>query len=266
MDHSLLLWRHGGGGGPGQGALALWLLAIGRWPSLPLWRRRHCLRVRATSSLLLRLLWLLHVGSACACTYLHPPLPAPAPQLVHMLAHLGAKHSQRKAKAGGRSPASASTANLLSHEDQRNSRRAAAAAAAAAPTSAPAVPSMPKLRRASGGAVAGAEAQAGGQDVENSGSAATTPRAAGAGAQPPSEAGGSEAGEGGPSGRSSVSTHLNELSAPAGLLTEPCDAMTSAVVAASCPDTVVGGDAGDKPCAEVRRGRGSLQCRGGVAG
>lgn len=195
------------------------------------------------------------LASFPACT---PPL-----QLVHMLAHLGAKHSQRKASAGGRSPASASTANLLSHEDQRNSRRAAAAA----PTSAPAVPSMPKLRRASGGAAAGAQAQAGGQDVENSGSAATTPRAAGdAGAQPPSEAGGSEAGEGGPSGRSSVSTHLNELSAPAGLLTEPCDAMTSAVVAASCPDTVVGGDAGDKPCAEVRRGRGSLQCRGGVAG
>jgi zinc transporter ZupT len=187
-------------------------------------------------------------------------------RLVHMLAHLGAKRSQRKAAAGGRSPASASTANLLSHEDQRNARRSVAAAAAA-PTSAPAVPSMPKLRRGSGAgasaAAAGAGQQgAGGQDVENIGSAASTPRAAGdAGAQPPSEAGGSEAREGGPSGRSSVSTHLNELSAPADLLTEPCDAMTSAVVAASCPDTVVGGDSADKPGGEGEAAGGGTSSR-----
>lgn len=175
------------------------------------------------------------------------PLPAasfPGVQIVHMLAHLGAKHSQRKAAARGRNPASTSTANLLSHEDQRNARRAVAATAAA-PTTVPAVPSMPKLRHAS---EAGPAAAGAGQDVENIGSAASTPRAAGdAGAPAPSEAGGSEACDGGPSGRSSVSTHLNELSAPATLLTEPCDAMTSAVVAASCPDTVVGGDAADKP-------------------
>lgn len=165
-------------------------------------------------------------------------------RIVHMLAHLGAKHSQRKAAARGRNPASTSTANLLSHEDQRNARRAVAATAAA-PTTVPAVPSMPKLRHAS---EAGPAAAGAGQDVENIGSAASTPRAAGdAGAPAPSEAGGSEACDGGPSGRSSVSTHLNELSAPATLLTEPCDAMTSAVVAASCPDTVVGGDAADKP-------------------
>lgn len=36
----------------------------------------------------------------------------------------------------------------------------------------------------------------------------------------------------------SVSTHACELSAPVGSLTEPCDAMTTAVVAASCPDTM----------------------------
>lgn len=176
------------------------------------------------------------------------PPPPICPQLVHLLAHLGAKHSQRKAAASGRST---STANLLSHEDQRNSRRAAAAAASAAPTAAPTVPSMPKLRRASAAGAAGQGATAA-QDVENLGSAASTPRAAAdAAAAPPSDAGGSEAGEGGPSGRSSVSTHLNELSAPAELLTEPCDAMTSAVVAASCPDTVVAGEAADKPGPEV---------------
>ena len=181
-----------------------------------------------------------------------PQRPCPPPsQLVHLLAHWGAKRSQRKAGAGGRSPASASTANLLSHEDQRNARLAAA------PTAAPAAPSIPRLKRpgSAGAAADGGAAAAGAErgDVETSGSAATTPRAAADAAAPPP----SDDCDGGASGGSSVSTQLNELSAPPGLLTEPCDAMTSAVVAASCPDTVAAGEGGEKGGGEVRAGHGA---------
>lgn len=163
-------------------------------------------------------------------TLLHPPA---RPQVVHLLAHWGVQRSQRKAGAGGGGgSAGASTVNLLSHEDQRNAR----------PTKPPAVATM--LKRPS----------AAGADVEATGSAAATPRAgADAAAPPPSEAGDDASSTGADGGSSSVGTHVHELSAPV-LLTEPCDAMTSAVVAASCPDTVAAaaGEPGAKP--EVRRG------------
>jgi zinc transporter ZupT len=132
-----------------------------------------------------------------------------------------------------KSGARPSTTNLLSHQEQRSSRSRSGAAAAdgSASDAAPAVAVMRKE------GVEGTSAAAGG-DVEAAG---------GAGAARPSEAGdGDDA--------SSVSTHVVELSAPVGLLTEPCDAMTTAVVAASQPDTVAAG--GDAPRErEVRRRR-----------
>ncbi|EFN53619.1 expressed protein [Chlorella variabilis] len=158
-------------------------------------------------------------------------------RIVHLIAHWGVKRSMRKAAAAAGGAASASTTNLLTHEDQRNARPPA--------STPPAVAVMRKGRRAG---AAGAAAAAAAADLEAGGSASGSPRK-GAGAGPGegedaqgdgSERGGCERG----GGRDvdgddcSVSTHMGDLSAPMPGLTEPCDAMTSAVVAASCPDTV----------------------------
>ena len=158
---------------------------------------------------------------------------------MHALAHLGARHATRKAAARGGS-ASTSTANLLSHEDQ-----AASAPAAAAPGG----QSMRRLRRPNTPA----------GDVEATGSAAGTPRAGGRGDAGVAPSAGSsssaslcgQAGEGSQGGSGSGEDLARGLSSAALELAEPCDAVTSAVVAASCPDTVVGGD-GAKPPGEVR--------------
>ena len=92
---------------------------------------------------------------------MHSPLPRPAAQLVHAIAHLGATHAMRK---GSGASASASTANLLTSEDQKEAREGGR----------PAGPPRPVaiMQRRSGGA-----AQQGQRDVEELGSAGTTPRA-----------------------------------------------------------------------------------------
>lgn len=147
-------------------------------------------------------------------------------KLVHALAHLNDKRlARRKATTisdGGGAAAGASTANLLSHEDQR----------AAAPAQ---QGCMRRLRRP-GKAATGA-------DVEAAGSAAASPRAQqhGAPAAPASVDGDGDGSADACAGSESGAS-LAELSAPMPPLTEPCDELTSTVVAASCPDTAAGAE------------------------
>jgi hypothetical protein len=167
-------------------------------------------------------LCLLHSALHCAAVLLL--------QMVHLLVDWSDRRSRRKAAgcAGG-----ASSANLLSHEDHRNCRRssrrtkATSASASASAVAAPAVAVMEKQR--SGGEAGFDEAAAGSLDVEAGGSTAQGGAVDGGG-------GGSSCSD---DGTGSVSTQMAELSSPR-RLTEPLDALTGAVVAATSPEVVHG--------------------------
>jgi hypothetical protein len=154
--------------------------------------------------------------------------PRPCLQIVHFIAHWGAQRSCRAAAATGTSTASGSTTNLLSHAQHRP--------ACSKEDQAPAVAFMCRLLRRGGCAGGAAKAGAASSDPAHACSAGTL-----GASKHGDQAAAAEAG----SARSScdddgcsVTTQDPGLSAPVEGLTEPCDAVTSAVMAASCPDTV----------------------------
>lgn len=163
-----------------------------------------------------------------SCTADHAPTCVP--QIVHFMADWGARRQMRKGGGGGCSHSHNSTTNLLTHEDQRNARSTRGGAAPA--DSPPAVASMRKS-----GALPGSAAVAAGGTPRAGGTPAPD-AAAKRGASAAALEAGTADGDGDGDDSCSVSTHACELSAPVGSLTEPCDAMTTAVVAASCPDTM----------------------------
>ena len=181
-------------------------------------------------------------------------LPCSALQMVHLLVDWSDRRSRRKAARG----AGASAANLLSHEDQRNSRSGrrrnkAATAASASAVAAPAVAVMEK-QRPGGAAVALEDAAAvagatGPLDVETGGSIQRGIAADGGGGSSCSDDGSGGGSSCSGDGSGSVSTQVAELSSP-GRLREPLDALTGAVVAATSPEVVQADRKG--PPAEVR--------------
>jgi hypothetical protein len=154
---------------------------------------------------------------------LHPP-PCPPLQVVHFVADFSARRSGGHAAGCGH--AGASTTNLLSHEDQRNSRPGADGGCGSGAQQAGAAPQpVASMRRHS--ATSAHSAPVG--DVE-----AATDKGSGDG----------DSSSGGLSRAAS-------LSAPAPL-TEPCDALTGAIVAATTPEAVVASGSDGQPKPEVR--------------
>ena len=148
------------------------------------------------------------------------------PQIVHVIADLGARRSQRKA----RSLASSSTTNLLSRQEQHSAHSVQQQRPA---DLAPAMQAMGKdaqqRQRVGAAAAAGADVEApeagcsckAGQQQGADGSMSAAAPAAAADAASCDDG-------------NSVSTHLADL----GPLPEPCDSVTGAVVAATSPEVV----------------------------